>query len=125
MPATEKRAFRILAVDDEPVVRDCVKRTLASCGHAVETAASGVEALARFEKDKFDLMILDYEMPDMKGDELALLIKALAPDQPIFMLTAYPDTVAHQLLTQVELIVSKPFQPQDLRSAIEKLVIIP
>ena len=45
-------------------------------GHRVETAANGEEALALFQKGNFDLTMLDYEMPKMKGDQLAAAIKS-------------------------------------------------
>jgi CheY-like chemotaxis protein len=93
----EHRAHRILVVDDELIIRETVKRVLVLDGHTVETAATGREALCLFEQDKFDLVILDYEMPDMKGDELSLLIKALAPNQSIAILTGYREAVRNQM----------------------------
>jgi len=82
---------RILVVDDEPVVCDSVRRMLAAEGHAVETALSGKAALDLFQKGRFDLIMADYEMPGMNGDELAATIKALDRKQPVAMITAYPD----------------------------------
>jgi CheY-like chemotaxis protein len=120
LPAQPK-AHRILVVDDEPLMRESIKRALDFGGNLIETAATGKEALACFEKDKFDLLVLDYEMPDMRGDELALLVKALDPKQPIAMVTAYPKTLAGNLLTDVDSILSKPFRPQELREAALRL----
>ena len=122
MPGPANREHRILVVDDELLIRETVKRVLVLDGHTVETAASGREALALFEEDKFDLLLLDYEMPDMRGDELALLIKALVPNQAIGILTGYREAVIRSLLTDVDLIVSKPFDPQELRKATNKLL---
>ena len=68
------------------------------------------------------MVILDYEMPDVKGDELALMIKALAPDQPLIMLTGFPERLTTNLLTDVDMIISKPFNPQELRAAVRKLL---
>ena len=121
MPGRENRAHRILVVDDERLIRETVKRALVLDGHTVETAATGREALCLFEQDKFDLVVLDYEMPDMKGDELSLLIKALAPNQPIAILTGYCEAVVRSVLTDVDLILSKPFDPQALRTATNKI----
>src|SRR5205809_7329531 len=87
VPSFPKR--RILVVDDEPFVCEAVKMMLAFDGHAVETACSGKEALALFENGKFDVVITDFAMPTMKGDELAAAIKARSPTQPVVMITAY------------------------------------
>ena len=74
---------KILVVDDEPFVCDAVKMMLNFDGHTVQTANSGQEALEMLERDKFDLVITDFAMPNMKGDELAAAIKAkLAPPLP-------------------------------------------
>jgi DNA-binding response OmpR family regulator len=110
-----------MVLDDELLICETVRRALVFDGHTVETVTNGREALARFEKDKFDLVILDYEMPDMRGDELALLFKALAPNQSIAILTGYRETVIRSLLTDVDLIISKPFNPQELRTATNRL----
>jgi CheY-like chemotaxis protein len=114
---------RILVVDDEPLVCDAVKMMLNFDGHKVQTAASGQEALAILEKDTFDLVITDFEMPNMKGDELAAAIKARAPKQPIVMITAYAEMLraAGNPLTGVDCVISKPFLLENLREAIAKV----
>jgi CheY-like chemotaxis protein len=121
MPAFPQR--RILVVDDEPLVCDAVKMMLKFDGHVVETARNGREALAVFEKGKFDLVITDFEMPTMKGDELAAAIKARAPEQPVVMITAYAEMLqaSGNLLKGVDFMVSKPFLLENLREAIAKV----
>lgn len=113
---------RVLVVDDEPFVCDAVKMMLTFDGHRVDTANSAKEALAMFEKSKYDLVITDYAMPSMKGDELAATIKTLVPGQPIVMVTAYAEMLrASGLpLTGVDCVISKPFLLEHLREAIEK-----
>jgi CheY-like chemotaxis protein len=115
---------KILVVDDEPFVCDAVKMMLAFDGHDVQTANSGKEALTIFEKGKFDLIITDFAMPVMKGDELAATIKAKAPDQPIVMITAYAEMLqsSGNPLTGVDSIISKPFLLEDLRAAMTKVL---
>jgi CheY-like chemotaxis protein len=89
----------------------------------VKTAASGKEALAMFDQEQFDLVITDFEMPAMKGDELAAAIKARAPKQPVVMITAYAEMLqaSGNPLTGVDLIISKPFLLENLREAIAKV----
>src|ERR1043166_8878305 len=113
---------RILVVDDEPFVCDAVKMMLEFDGHQVQTAGSGKDALAAFEKAKFDLVITDFSMPGMKGNELATEIKARVPGQPVVMITAYAEmlTANNTPLTAVDSVISKPFLLEDLRAAIAK-----
>lgn len=110
---------RILVVDDEPLVADAVRMILSVDGHIAETAASGEQALAKFQPGKFDIVIVDYEMPKMKGDQLANAIRTLAPHQPILMLTAYGEMVRGKgsELQGIDMIVDKPFQLDTLRNA--------
>src|SRR6516165_10410680 len=114
---------RILVVDDEPFVCDAVKMMLAFDGHSVETASSAKDALAIFDKSKFDLVITDFAMPAMKGDELALAIKARDPQQPVVMITAYAEMLqsSSNPLKGVDYIISKPFLLENLRDAIAKV----
>ena len=114
---------RILVVDDEPLVCDAVKMMLDFDGHLVKTASTGKEALAILDQEQFDLVITDFEMPAMKGDELAAAIKARAPKQPVVMITAYAEMLqaSGNPLTGVDLIISKPFLLENLREAIAKV----
>jgi CheY-like chemotaxis protein len=91
-------------------------------GHFVETAGNGKDALAMLEKCKFDLVITDFEMPGMKGDELAAAIKARAPNQPVVMITAYAEMLqaSGNPLTGIDFVISKPFLLENLREAIAK-----
>jgi CheY-like chemotaxis protein len=113
---------KVLVVDDEPVVCDAVKMMLIFDGHTVDTASSAKEALALFDQDKYDLVITDYAMPVMKGDELALAIKARAPGQPVILITAYAEMLkaSNAPLHGVDFVISKPFLLEDLREAVAK-----
>lgn len=111
---------KILVVDDEPFVCDAVKMMLSFDGHDVETASSGKAALELFAPGKYDLVITDYAMPQMKGDELALQLRSRAPQQPIVLITAYAEMLksADSPLTGIHSVVSKPFMLEELRSAV-------
>jgi CheY-like chemotaxis protein len=121
MPVPKKR---VLVVDDEPFVCDAVKMMLAFDGHDVVTTNDAKEALGIFEKGKFDLVITDYAMPGMKGDELAAAIKAKSPQQPVVMITAYAEMLqsSGKKLTGVDFLVSKPFLLEHLREAISTVL---
>lgn len=121
-PAFPQR--HILVVDDEPLVCDAVKMMLEFDGHVVETIGSAKEALAMLENGKFDVVITDFEMPVMKGDELAAAIKARDPNQPVVMITAYAEMLqaSGNRLTGVDFLISKPFLLENLREAIAKVM---
>jgi len=116
-------AKRILVVDDNSLVCDSLRRMLEVDGHAVESATSGNVALEILQKERFDLIIVDYQMPGMNGDELAVAIKAVNPNQPVVMITAHPETLTASgtPLVGVDLVISKPFDLQEVRKAVAKL----
>lgn len=117
-PTVPKR--RILVVDDEPLVCDAVKMMLSFDGHSVQTATSGTAALACLADEPFDLVIMDYAMPEMRGDELARRIKASHPALPVVMITAHAEMLASSglPLPEIALVISKPFKLDTLREAI-------
>jgi CheY-like chemotaxis protein len=122
MNAPSIQPRKILVVDDEPFVCEAVKMMLVFDGHQVDTAASGNEALALFDKGRYDLVITDYAMPVMKGDELAAAIKARVPGQPVVLITAYAEMLkaSNAPLQGVDSVIAKPFLLEDLREAIAK-----
>jgi CheY-like chemotaxis protein len=115
---------KILVVDDEPFVCDAVKMMLTFDGHEVKMANSGKEALELLGVETFDLVITDFAMPAMKGDELASLIKQRNPGQPVIMITAYAEMLqsSGNPLGGVDRLISKPFLLDDLRAAIAHLL---
>ena len=121
MPAFPPR--HILVVDDEPLVCDAVKMMLDFDGHVVETARSAKDALAMLDMAKYDLVITDFEMPIMKGDELAAAIKARDPKQPVILITAYAEMLqaSGNPLKGIDCMISKPFLLENLREAIAKV----
>jgi CheY-like chemotaxis protein len=117
-PITGKR---ILVVDDEPGVRQVLNVLLRGDGHTVVEACNGREACLRFTPGDFDLIITDYSMPEMNGDELARTIKCLVPSQPILMLTAYGGEVRREG-NPVDGVLEKPFAVGALRQLIARLL---
>ena len=121
-PVTSAR--RILIVDDEPLVCDSLRRMLLSYGHEVEAAISAREGLELFEKGRFDLVIIDYLMPGMKGDEMAAVIKSRASSPPVVMISAAVEMLqsAGKPVPGVDSVIAKPFQLEELREAVSAVL---
>jgi CheY-like chemotaxis protein len=119
-----KKAWQILVVDDEPAVCRAIKMMLEYCGHKVQTAGSGREALALLEQGRFDLVTTDFSMPEMNGAALAIAIKQRLPNQPVLMISgnALMSQSAGNPLTGVDLVIGKPFLLDDLRQAIATIL---
>jgi DNA-binding NtrC family response regulator len=112
---------RILVVEDEPGVRDFVKRGLLSVGHDVVTAEDGQQALEYLEKQKFDLMVTDIVMPGIDGIALSLKAAKDHPDLKILMMTGYSTERqrAHNLETLIHTVLAKPFSLKALLDAVD------
>ena len=74
--ATSQEAWRILLVDDEPTQRLIMARLLKRAGYSVEVAGNGKEALGKIDAGDFQLMITDWEMPEMDGIALCRELRA-------------------------------------------------
>jgi CheY-like chemotaxis protein len=114
---------RILLVEDDRVTRETLRLLLTGDSHTVIEANNGAEAFSLFRAGRFDLVITDYEIPFVKGNELAAQIKQLAPRQPILMITAYPHKSGPD--NPVDAVVNKSFTPIRLRGIIAELISAP
>jgi PAS domain S-box-containing protein len=113
--------IRILLVDDETPVREVTAEMLTDLGHAVVKVGSASEALQWLAKDgPPDLVITDYLMPGMNGEELAGEIRRRHIAVPILMVTGYA-SLAGNTMPDLPLL-PKPYRQAELAAAIERLV---
>ena len=119
-PADPVRGLRILAAEDEPNIREILGIYLTEEGHTFELAAEGAEALAKFAKGRFDLLLTDYSMPNMSGDRLAAAVRAIDPKIRVALLTGFGSQMPQgaPLRLEVDAIISKPFTFESLRQGI-------
>ncbi|MDQ2088796.1 response regulator [Marimonas arenosa] len=122
---TETKATRVLVVDDEPSILELLSTALVALGgHDVSTASSGQEALKLMGegRPRFDLVLLDIQMPEMNGVDVCARIRSTAGyrDTPVIMLTAMSqmDYVEKAFLAGATDYVTKPFNFEDLRNRI-------
>jgi len=106
---------RILLVEDDPSIREVTAIGLRNAGFTVETAGDGREGLDRFEREAFDLVLLDVMLPRMDGLEVARAIRRTSTI-PVVMLTARADTldVVVGLEAGADDYVRKPFEVPEL-----------
>jgi two-component system, OmpR family, KDP operon response regulator KdpE len=123
-------AGRILVVDDEPQIRRVMRMTLTGEGYEVEDARSGEEALQKLRASRYDLALLDWNLPGMGGLETCRQVRA-SSDMAIIMLTirnAELDKV-QALDAGADDFITKPFSMPELlariRAALRRMPLTP
>lgn len=118
----------IVADDDENICRNIIKG-MSNTGVTVHTASSGHEAIAmmrtaREAGEPYDLMLLDWKMPDLDGLETARLIRQNYPKLPILFFTAYDwsDIAQEAIEVGVEHFLPKPFFMHNFKEAIQRML---
>jgi two-component system response regulator PilR (NtrC family) len=117
---------KILIVDDERSLRDVLSIMLKRAGYDITVASDGDEAIARIEKELFDLVITDLKMPKAGGLEVLKAVKETSPDSVVLIITAFAS--AESAVEAMKLgaydYLTKPFQVDEvqliIRNALEK-----
>jgi two-component system, OmpR family, response regulator ResD len=114
---------RVLVVDDEPMVRDVLSRYLERSGFDVEVAADGERAMAAFDANRPDLVLLDLMLPKIDGFEVFRRIRARA-QSPVIMITARGQTTDRIVGLEVgaDDYVSKPFSPAEVVARVRSVL---
>lgn len=114
----ESDPSKILVVDDNEVSRTLARATLENQGYVVVVATGGVEALAVFDREAPDCIVLDVQMPDLDGVEVCERIRARpgGADTPVVFLTAQRDldTFDRALRVGGDDFLAKPVRPAEL-----------
>jgi DNA-binding NtrC family response regulator len=117
-------SIKILIVDDELIMRESLAGWLERDGHAVQTAASGEEAMEKLKQTHFDIFLVDIKMEGMSGLEVLRRIKESDPDAEVVMITAYgsiPSAIEAMKDGAYDYML-KPFDPNELGVLIEKII---
>lgn len=107
---------RVLIVDDDPELRHFLAGELKADGYGVESAGTGQEALTRIREDEWDLVLLDWTLPDFSGVEVCRRMRASGLSTPVLMLTAR-DAVSERveaLDAGADDYLTKPFSIEEL-----------
>ena len=116
----QRQRKEILCIDDDEAVLECEKEFLESFGYTVLTAPSGGQGLKLAYKHSVDVVIVDYFMPEMNGQEVAVEMRRLTPKAKIILLSGAVD-IPERALNRVDAFVSKDRLASELLPAIAQL----
>ena len=112
---------RILLAEDDPAVSYILTRYLEAAGFAMRAAADGRAALAMFEAEPADLVVSDFRMPGMNGEELLLALRARQPDLPALIVSAYGNELSVQI--PGVRVLNKPVAADELVGLVKNLLL--
>ncbi|MFP4531826.1 MAG: response regulator [Desulfobacterales bacterium] len=116
----------VLLVDDEEMVLDVSRELLEGLGYSVETAGSGSAALEILEAktDAIDLVILDFTMPEMGGEETFRHLKSIRPDVPVLVSSGFSLNVEVREILRHERtgFIQKPFRLHTLSQKVREIL---
>jgi two-component system sensor histidine kinase/response regulator len=119
-----RRSLHVLLAEDSPVNRQLVIEILLQQGHTVEVACNGREAVGALQCGRFDIVLMDVQMPEMDGlqatSEIRRQEQKAGAHVPIIALTAHAMTGARELCQEAGMdgYLQKPFYPADLYNAL-------
>ncbi|MBW2305577.1 MAG: sigma-54-dependent Fis family transcriptional regulator [Deltaproteobacteria bacterium] len=118
------RETKVLIVDDEEQMRIALRESLVREEYVVEAASNGLEAIERYRRERFHLVITDVKMKGMNGVELLKSIKEISPDCPVVLITAYGtiDNAVEAMKAGACDYILKPFSIEQLMAVVERVL---
>lgn len=118
-----ERRKTILICDDEPALRELIRASMDD-GYEFAEASDGILALELAREVSPDLVILDLMLPRLSGLEVLARLNEdeRLKDVPVLVITAWNETREDVLAAGADDFVSKPFDPEDLKAAVNRLV---
>ena len=117
------RPWRILLIDDQTDLRQCVATILEEAGHMVEEAESGDAGIRTLHISPIDLVITDLQMSGLSGWDVARAARSIRPELPVIVMTGCPELLGSE--TEVAAlfagVLNKPFHAETLLRLIAKL----
>jgi CheY-like chemotaxis protein len=126
-PAKAERSLKVLVADDSPVNLEVASGLLELQGHRVDTAGNGREAVEAFERENYDVVLMDLEMPEMDGLAATVAIREIEEKTgrrtPIVAMTAHGGEEFRNrcLESGMDGYVSKPLRPDELFQVVKGL----
>lgn len=113
---------RMLVVDDERQIRKAIMEWFYQRGFHVREAENGRRAVEICAEEVFDVVLMDMEMPVMKGPEAIKGIREQYPEMPILVFTGYSEDIEDAWEIGANQVLQKPLSLRDLEEAIRKLL---
>jgi CheY-like chemotaxis protein len=115
---------KILVIDDEKSARTLLDRVLTGAGHQVVLVESGEAGLERLQRDRFDLLITDKNLPGIDGLEVLRLARTQQSSLQCIMITGFPTPETRQSAQQIGVhsYVTKPFGILDILGACDSAI---
>jgi len=118
--------YRIFVVDDDEILADMTGQMLRLMGYSTMVCSKPLDALALFSEapERFDAVIVDEMMPDLRGTQLAIQLLRVKDDIPIILMTGYGDTISVERVRKsgVRATLIKPVQKEKLEDALETVL---
>lgn len=116
-------SLRILLIDDNRHGLVARRTVLEQLGHKVTVASGGQDGIDQFHSQEFDLVVTDYRMPDVSGQQVIRRIRQAKPNVPIVMLSGYVEALGlTEQSTGADLVLTKgPGEVRELLRAVERL----
>jgi CheY-like chemotaxis protein len=118
----DRRAARVLLVDDDPQVLSALVALLETTGHSVSAAVSGAAALKIYDPGSYDLVLTDIGMADMNGWEFAERLRGVDGQVPMLFITGWglrEEDQARMGALGIQRCLFKPVRPEELDAAIQ------
>jgi two-component system NtrC family response regulator len=115
---------KILIAEDEKIQREILEGFLKKEGFSIDTVANGRESLQKLEGEFFDIVLLDYKMPELDGLQTLRELRRLYPDLPVVMMTAYGtvETAVASMKEGALDYLTKPIDLEELLLILQKVL---
>jgi DNA-binding response OmpR family regulator len=116
--------FRILVVDDEELARRMMTRAIGAAGHFCASTGSGEEAIELLEIQQFHLAVVDKNLPDVSGIEVARRALGLSRQVPVIMVTGFPSDESEREAQRIGAAryIVKPFETSELQQEVREVL---